>query len=101
MPEPTAPSGGTDLLEHTQETHATDTPWQVLLWNDPVNTTTYVTLTLQRLLEVTAETAEQLMLTAHVEGKTAVKSGTQGECKKVTLALMSAGLWATMQKADS
>lgn len=99
--DPAAPSGGTDLLERVEERTAADLPWQVLLWNDPVNTTQYVTLTLMRVLEIGQDAAERLMLLAHTEGKASVKSGTRAECEKVAGALQSASLWATMEKVSS
>lgn len=93
--------GGTDVLERTDEAQKTDLPWQVMLWNDPVNTTEYVTLTLVRVLEVDKVTAERFMVAAHTDGKTAVRSGAKDECERIATALMAASLWATVSKAGA
>lgn len=91
--------GGTDVLERVDEAVGVDHPWQVQLWNDPVNTTDYVTLTLVRVLEVSEPDAERLMLLAHSEGKTAVAHGTKDKMLVIAGALQSASLWATLEKA--
>lgn len=96
-----ATRGGTDTLEKVKEDTSLDQPWQVLLWNDPVNTTAFVTLTLIRVLEVDQDTAERFMLLAHTEGKTAVSKGTQAEVQKVAAALGAASLWATLEKVSA
>ena len=90
--------GGTDVLERVEESSAVDLPWQVMLWNDPINTTDFVTVTLIQVLDIDTAAAERLMLLAHTEGKTAVKHGSKDACQTVAVALGSAGLWATMQK---
>lgn len=102
MPQPNDPTtaGGTDVLEKVDESLSVDNPWQVMLWNDPVNTTAYVTLTLMRVLEITEDAAERLMLLAHTDGKTAVAQGSKDKALAVASALQSAGLWATMEKVS-
>lgn len=98
MPTTGDPGGSTATLPDVDEATGHDHPWQVILWNDPVNTTDYVTMTLVRVLKVGAAEAERLMLLAHTEGRAAVANGTQAHCKDVTCALMAAQLWATMEK---
>ena len=44
------------------EVVATDLPWIVLVWNDPINTMEYVTLVFQRLFGYSKEKATRLML---------------------------------------
>jgi ATP-dependent Clp protease adaptor protein ClpS len=75
-----------------------DRPWVVIVWNDPVNLMTYVTLVLQRLFGYTRAKAETLMLQVHHEGKSAVSTGTREKAELDVARLHAAGLWATMQQ---
>jgi ATP-dependent Clp protease adaptor protein ClpS len=75
-----------------------DRPWVVIVWNDPVNLMTYVTLVLQRLFGYTRAKAETLMLQVHYEGKSAVSTGTREKAEHDVARLHAAGLWATMQQ---
>lgn len=83
-------------LETSSDTRPA-TPWQVVLSNDPVNTTDYVTAVLTHVLKVDTARAEHLMMTAHVEGKVAVHSGEQQACADVAAALQAASLWAHVE----
>lgn len=95
---PLAPEGATDLLSRTDDHVSPVRPWTVVLWNDDVNTQEFVTYTLMRVLQVDQLTAESLMLTAHLEGRAAAKSGNQAECVAVAAALGYAGVWATLER---
>jgi len=75
-----------------------DRPWVVIVWNDPVNLMTYVTLVFQRLFGYTRAKAEILMLQVHQEGKAAVSTGTREKAEHDVARLHAAGLWATMQQ---
>src|SRR5699024_9776382 len=52
-------------------------PWVVIVWNDPINLMSYVTLVLQQLFGYSRAKATKLMLQVHNEGKAAVSSGTR------------------------
>jgi len=75
-----------------------DRPWIVIVWNDPVNLMTYVTLVLQRLFGYDHLRAEKLMLQVHHEGKAVVSNGTREKAEHDVSRLHAAGLWATMQQ---
>jgi len=75
-----------------------DRPWIVIVWNDPVNLMTYVTLILQKLFGYNRVKAEKLMLQVHHEGKAVVSSGTREKAEHDVARLHAAGLWATMQQ---
>ena len=75
-----------------------DRPWVVIVWNDPINLMSYVTLVFQRLFGYSRAKAEKLMLEVHVEGKSAVSSGTREKAELDVARLHGAGLWATMQQ---
>jgi ATP-dependent Clp protease adaptor protein ClpS len=73
-------------------------PWIVIVWNDPVNLMTYVTLVLQKLFGYSRAKAEQLMLQVHNEGKAVVASGTREKCELDVQKLHAHGLWATLRQ---
>ncbi len=75
-----------------------DTPWVVLVWNDPINLMSYVTFVLQKLFGYSKEEATHLMLQVHHEGKAVVSSGTRTEAERDVFRLHEHGLWATMQQ---
>jgi ATP-dependent Clp protease adaptor protein ClpS len=77
---------------------ALDTPWVVIVWNDPINLMSYVTYVLQKLFGYSREKATQLMLQVHHDGKAAVSSGTRAEAERDVFRLHEHGLWATMQQ---
>jgi ATP-dependent Clp protease adaptor protein ClpS len=84
------PSLEDDLLE--------DRPWVVIVWNDPINLMSYVTLVLQRLFGYSRAAATRLMLQVHNEGKAVVSSGTREKAELDVSRLHAHGLWATMQQ---
>jgi ATP-dependent Clp protease adaptor protein ClpS len=77
---------------------ALDTPWVVIVWNDPINLMSYVTYVLQKLFGYSMEEATQLMLQVHHEGKAVVSNGTRAEAERDVFRLHEHGLWATMQQ---
>jgi ATP-dependent Clp protease adaptor protein ClpS len=85
-------------LPDVDEAGTTDRPWIVIVWNDPVNLMTYVTLILQKLFGYNRVKAEKLMLQVHNEGKAVVSGGTREKAEHDVARLHAAGLWATMQQ---
>lgn len=77
---------------------AEDSPWVVLVWNDPINLMSYVTFVLQKLFGHSKEKATQLMLQVHNDGRAAVSNGTKEKAEADVARLHEHGLWATMQK---
>lgn len=77
---------------------AGDTPWQAVVWNDPVNLMSYVTYVLQKLFGYPEPKATALMLDVHHKGKAAVSSGTKEKVEGDVAKLHAAGLWATMEQ---
>lgn len=85
----------------TDETDlASDRPWIVLVWNDPINTMSYVTWVFQRLFGYTKEKATALMLDVHHKGRAVVSNGPREKMEIDVFRLHEHGLWATMQKDD-
>jgi ATP-dependent Clp protease adaptor protein ClpS len=77
-----------------------ETPWIVIVWNDPVNLMTYVTFVFQKLFGYSRAKATKLMLQVHNEGRAVVAAGTREKCETDVARLHAYGLWATMQRDD-
>ena len=75
-----------------------DRPWVTIVWNDPINLMSYVTLVLQQLFGYSRARATKLMLQVHTEGKAVVSSGTREKSELDVSRLHAHGLWATMQQ---
>ncbi|HJR86461.1 MAG TPA: ATP-dependent Clp protease adapter ClpS [Acidimicrobiia bacterium] len=75
-----------------------DMPWQVVVWNDPVNLMDYVVWVLRRLFGHSVEEATRLMLAVHNEGKATVAQGPREQAEMDAFRLHQHGLWATIEK---
>lgn len=75
-----------------------DVPWVVIVWNDPINLMSYVTLVLQKLFGYSLERATQLMMDVHEKGRAVVSSGDREKAEMDVFRLHEHGLWATMEK---
>jgi ATP-dependent Clp protease adaptor protein ClpS len=80
------------------ETGEVDTPWIVIVWNDPINLMSYVTYVFQKLFGYSKDKATALMLDVHHKGRAVVSSGTREKCELDVFRLHEHGLWATMQQ---
>ena len=80
------------------ESVAVDRPWIVLVWNDPINLMSYVTLVFQQLFGYSLEKATALMLDVHEKGRAVVSNGTREKAELDVFRLHEHGLWATMQQ---
>jgi ATP-dependent Clp protease adaptor protein ClpS len=74
-----------------------DSPWVVIVWNDPINLMSYVTFVLQKLFGYSLDKATKLMLDVHHKGKAVVSNGTREKAELDVFRLHEHGLWATMQ----
>ena len=75
-----------------------DRPWIVVVWNDPINLMSYVTLVLQKLFGYSLAKATELMQQVHHEGKAVVSSGTREKAEHDVARLHAHGLWATLRQ---
>ncbi len=91
-----APLGVEEIEDEVVEQH--DRPWVVIVWNDPINLMSYVTLVLQKLFGYSRARATRLMLQVHNDGKAVVSSGTREKAELDVSRLHAHGLWATMQQ---
>jgi ATP-dependent Clp protease adaptor protein ClpS len=81
------------------EADVVDRPYVVLLWNDPVTLMEVVVRVLAKVFGYSAEKAERLMMTAHLEGKVPVWTGPREEAVRHCVALGTNGLQATVAEA--
>jgi ATP-dependent Clp protease adaptor protein ClpS len=79
------------------EVTASDLPWKVIVWNDPINLMSYVTFVFQKLFGFSLEKAEKLMLDVHLKGKAIVSHGPREKAELDVFRLHEHGLWATME----
>jgi ATP-dependent Clp protease adaptor protein ClpS len=75
-----------------------DLPWQVVVWNDPVNLMDYVVFVLRKLFGHSIEEATRLMLAVHNEGRATVNQGPREQAEMDCYRLHHHGLWATVEK---
>ena len=75
-----------------------DLPWQVIVWDDPVNLMQYVAWVFRKLFGYSLEKATKLMLDVHEKGRAVVSSGPREKAELDVFRLHEHGLWATMEQ---
>jgi ATP-dependent Clp protease adaptor protein ClpS len=75
-----------------------DRPWQVIVWDDPVNLMQYVTWVFRKLFGFSKAKATFLMLQVHNEGRAIVSTGPREKAELDVFRLHEHGLWATMEQ---
>lgn len=78
----------------------TDRPWQVVVWNDPINLMSYVTMVLRKLFGFSEAKATALMLDIHHKGRAIVSHGTREKAEIDVYRLHEHGLWATLERSS-
>ncbi len=90
---------GTETLEETRIDVLTDfeKSYQIIVWNDEVNTFEWVIETLIEVCKHTEEQAEQCAMLIHTRGKYAVKNGSYDDLKPQCDAITERGIGATLE----
>jgi ATP-dependent Clp protease adaptor protein ClpS len=83
-----------------QFTAAPLVPWQLVVWDDPVNLMSYVARIFRTYFGYPKEKAERLMLAVHNEGHAIVATGPRETMEMHAQAMHGFGLWATVRRAD-
>jgi|AntRauTorcE11897_2_1112592.scaffolds.fasta_scaffold00776_13 ATP-dependent Clp protease adapter protein ClpS len=78
----------TDVLDLPEEDEAEDTPWRVILYDDDIHTFDEVINQLLKALGCPVETAEEITLKVHNDGKATAYEGSFEECLKVNSVLL-------------
>lgn len=77
-----------------------DVPWNVTVFDDPVNLMAYVTLVFMRIFGYDRQKAEIMMMKVHKEGRCIVWSGERERAELYVQQLHSHQLKATLSRAD-
>ncbi|MCB1204530.1 MAG: ATP-dependent Clp protease adapter ClpS [Verrucomicrobiae bacterium] len=87
------------FITETETLAEHDAPWNVLVYDDPVNLMSFVTLVFRRVFGYPQEKAEALMLEVHRNGFSVVWSGNREKAEFYVQQLQSHQLLAAMKKA--
>ena len=85
--------------KETKEASGLDTPWNVVVHNDPVNLMSYVALVFRKVFGFPREKAEQHMLEVHHKGRSIVWTGAREKAEMFVQQLHSHLLLATLEPA--
>jgi ATP-dependent Clp protease adaptor protein ClpS len=97
MPTTTEPTTRQDTETRTR----VERPWQVVVWDDPINLMSYVVYVLQKTFGFSEQVATQKMLEVHHEGRSVVASTEREQAEFFVLKLHGYGLKASMEKVPS
>jgi ATP-dependent Clp protease adaptor protein ClpS len=90
----------TFVEEETKTATAFDTPWNVVVHNDPVNLMTYVTRVFQKVFGYAREKAEHHMLEVHQQGRSIVWTGRREPAEAYVQQLHGYLLLATLERTE-
>lgn len=95
-----APVAIPDLEQIADLSAAPLEPWEVVVWNDPVNLMSYVVRVFRTYFGYSVERATALMLAVHEDGHAIVATGPREVMEVHAQAMHDYGLWATVRKAS-
>ncbi|QHK19519.1 ATP-dependent Clp protease adapter ClpS [Pseudarthrobacter psychrotolerans] len=84
----------------TDSLTAPDIPWNLVIWNDPVNLMSYVSYVFQSYFGYSESKANKLMMEVHKKGRSIVAHGSKEQVERHAVAMHGFGLWATVEKAS-
>lgn len=87
------------VITDTETDTDLDTPWNVIVFDDPVNLMSFVTLVFKRIFGYSQEVSEKLMLEVHNTGQSVVWTGAKEKAEFYVQQLQSYQLNASMQKS--
>ncbi|GAB4099708.1 ATP-dependent Clp protease adapter ClpS [Sinomonas halotolerans] len=82
-----------------QERTSRQTPWNLVVWNDPVNLMSYVSYVFQSYFGYSESKADALMMQVHTEGRSVVAQGSRESIEQHVVAMHTFGLWATIERS--
>lgn len=77
-----------------------DVPWDVIVWDDPVNLMSYVVFVFRRVFGYPEAVAHKLMLEVHEKGRSLVASESRERAETYVQQLHGYGLQATMERSS-
>lgn len=75
-------------------------PWNVIVWDDPINLMSYVVYVFQKLFGFSQEVATKHMMEVHNEGRSMVASADREKAEFYVSRLHGYGLQATLEQAQ-
>ncbi len=78
-----------------------DRPWNVIVWDDPINLMVYVVYVFQTLFGMPREKATRHMLEVHQQGRSVVATTDREQAEFYVTRLHRAGLQATMEQVEA
>lgn len=88
----------TTVVEETETETLLDSPWNVVVHNDPINLMSYVTRVFQIVFGFSKERATKHMLEVHQDGRSIVWCGVREKAEAYVQTLHSHLLLATLEK---
>ncbi|RYD62818.1 MAG: ATP-dependent Clp protease adapter ClpS [Verrucomicrobiaceae bacterium] len=89
-----------DTLTQLKEDVALDVPWNVVVYDDPVNLMGYVTLVLMKIFGYPENRAAAMMLEVHKRGRSVVWSGEREKAEFYVQQLQAHQLKTSLEKAE-
>ena len=89
-----------DTLTLTDQTTSLDTPWNVLVHDDPVNLMVYVTWSLMKIFGYDEKKATVLMMQVHQQGRSLVWSGEREKAEFYVQQLQAHQLKSSLEKSE-
>ncbi|MDF3129797.1 ATP-dependent Clp protease adapter ClpS [Kiritimatiellaeota bacterium B1221] len=77
-----------------------DIPWNIVVWDDPVNLMSYVVYVLEKVFSYNRSLATKLMLEVHNQGKSLVATEEREQAELHLQQLHSYGLQATLRRSE-
>lgn len=93
------PAGRPWKWEESETDVMEDLPWNLIVWNDEVNTFEWVIETLVEVCGHSEEQAEQCAMIIHTQGKYAVKRGSFDVLEPMCTAITDRGIGATIEES--
>ena len=90
----------TDTLTRTEEETSVDSPWNVIVHDDPVNLMHYVTFVLMKIFGYNEKKATTLMMQVHKLGRSIVWSGEREKAEFFVQQLQAHQLKTSLEKAE-
>lgn len=94
-----APAGDTGTSTAVEERTELETPYTVVVWDDPVNLMNYVVMVFSKVFpDWPREMCEQRMLEVHQLGRSSVFTGDREEAEVLAQKIQSFQLWVTVEQ---
>lgn len=95
-----APSTSDFVESRVKSSEEVDRPWLVVVYDDPVNTMSFVTMVFEKVLVIPRSSAEQKMWEVHNKGRSIVWEGGREPAEVILQQLHLYGLQAMLEKTE-